>query len=183
MSESALVILGDFFEASATKLCWLVFVFFGFHVTGIHEDITLISILMKLMVADVIVGLISAIRCKVFSYKTMLLGVSKFPLYGLYLFFVACIDQLVYKYSGIESGWCMKLFLAYLIVCETVSIISNLNGLGVKVPPLLVHLTAKLKEVIELKGKGGIDNVIGKIASNGNANGKETTEDKNENVR
>lgn len=149
------------FNNFAGKLCSVIFVLFGFHVAGIHGDIILFSLLIKLMVADFIMGIIRALKTKTWDYHLLIRGICKFPLYALYIFIIACVDQLIYKSTGLDDGWCVKLFLAYLIVCEAYSIIRSLGKMGVKVPYLLEYLSGRLKSIIEHKGKNSIDKVIG----------------------
>lgn len=148
------------FDSAAQKLCGMVFILFGFHVAGIHGDVTILSLLIKLMVADFLLGVLCAIKTKTWNYQVLVRGICKFPLYALYIFLVACVDQLVYKYTGLQDGWCVRLFLAYLLVCEIYSIIRTLGKMGVKVPMLLVYLSNRLKEVFERKGKAGIDKMM-----------------------
>lgn len=150
------------FDGAAQKLCAVIFVLFGFHVAGIHEDVTIISLLIKLMVADFFLGLFCAVKTKTWDYHILVRGICKFPLYALYIFLVACVDQLVFKYTGLQDGWCVRLFLAYLLVCEIYSVIRTLGKMGVKVPMLLVYLSSRLKEMVEHKGKASVDKVVGK---------------------
>ena len=148
------------FDGAAHKLYAVIFMLFGFHVAGIHDDVTILSLLIKLMVADFLIGIVCAIKNKTWDYHVLIRGICKFPLYALYIFLVACVDQLIYKHTGLQDGWCVKLFLAYLLVCEIYSIIRSLHKMGIKVPTLLVYLSDRLKEVFERKGKASIDKVI-----------------------
>lgn len=152
--------INGLFDNAAEKLCTMVFVLFGFHVAGIHGDVTILSLLIKLMVADFLLGVVCAIKTKTWNYQVLIRGICKFPLYALYIFLVACVDQLIFNYTGLQDGWCVRLFLAYLLVCEIYSIIRTLGKIGVKVPMLLVYLSNRLKEVFERKGKDGIDKVV-----------------------
>lgn len=149
------------FDGAAQKLCAVIFVLFGFHVSGIHEDVTILSLLIKIMIADFILGIVCAIKTKTWDYHVLMRGVCKFPLYALYIFLVACVDQLIYKYAGITDGWCVRLFLAYLLVCEAYSVLRTLGKMGVKVPMLLTYLMTRLKDLVEYKGKKSIDKVVG----------------------
>lgn len=148
------------FDGAAHKLYAVIFVLFGFHVTGIHDDVTVLSLLLKIMVADFFLGIFCAIKTKTWNYTTLVRGICKFPLYALYIFLVACVDQLVYQYTGIQDGWCVRLFLAYLLVCEIYSVIRTLDKIGVKVPTLLIYLSNRLKEVFEKHGKNKIDTTL-----------------------
>lgn len=149
------------FDGAAQKLCGVIFLLFGFHVTGIHEDITILSLLLKIMVADFFLGILCALKNKTWDYHVLTRGICKFPLYALYIFLVACVDQLIFKYTGLQDGWCVRLFLAYLLVCEIYSVIRTLGKMGVKVPPLLTYLFERLKDVIERRGKASVDKVVG----------------------
>lgn len=159
--DNILYYTNGLFDNFAEKLCAIVFLLFGFHVAGIHGDVMLLSLLLKLMIADFIIGVIMALKTKTWDFHILVRGICKFPLYALYLFIIACIDQLILKSTGINEGWCVKLFLSYLIVCEGYSIIQSLVKMGVRIPSLLEYLINRLKSVIEFRGKKSIDKVVG----------------------
>lgn len=145
-------------EMAAGKFCAAIFLIFGFHLTGIHNDMSLLLVLLRLMLVDLVLGVICAIKNRQWSGKVFLVrGVVKFPLYALYVFLIGALDHLISRFSGIDNGWGIKLFIAYLIVCECYSILRTVSNLGLPIPPLLQYYIERIKSLVERKGKEAVD--------------------------
>ena len=139
-------------EMAAGKFCATIFL------TGIHGDMSLLLILLRLMLVDLVLGVVCAIKNKKWNAKIFLVrGVVKFPLYALYVFLIGALDHLISRFSGIDSGWGIKLFIAYLIVCECYSILRTVSNLGLPIPPLLQYYIERIKSLVERKGRDAVD--------------------------
>lgn len=148
-------------EMMTAKFCSTIFVVFGFHLTGIHDDMGTLLILLRLMILDLVLGVACAIKNRQWNGKIFLVrGVVKFPLYAVYIFLVGALDHLISQLSGFTSGWGIKLFIAYLIVCECYSIVRTISNLGLPVPPLLKYYVRKIRNLVESKGRATIDNNV-----------------------
>lgn len=145
-------------EMAAGKFCATIFLIFGFHLTGVHGDMSLLLILLRLMLVDLVLGVVCAIKNKKWNAKIFLVrGVVKFPLYALYIFLIGALDHLISRFSGIDSGWGIKLFIAYLIVCECYSVLRTVSNLGLPIPPLLQYYIERIKNLVERKGRDAVD--------------------------
>lgn len=111
-------------------------------------DSFLLVLLFALMCADLALGLVWAFVKRKFSREIFVRGVSKYPLYCLYLFLVGAVG------AGIDHSIniglpVLNLFTAYLVASEAFSVVKNLERLGVKIPPLLLFVVNGFRDKVE----------------------------------
>lgn len=111
-------------------------------------DSFLFAIVFLLVAVDFGLGILSAAIKKKFSLPIFRRGLSKLPLYVLYIILVGLAAVCMQRSIGYGGGL-LNLFLAYLSITEVFSIIKNLERLGVYMPPLLVHIVHGVQSKIE----------------------------------
>lgn len=118
-----------------------LFVLFG-------ADCFLLFLVFLLVCLDFALGIMQACYKKRFSWPIFKRGISKYPLYTVYIFLMATMSISLHRSTGYGSGL-LNLFLAYLCMTEIFSIIKNFERLGVYVPPILLHIIYGVSHKIE----------------------------------
>lgn len=117
-------------------------------------DPFLLTLLLLFMCVNLILGLLRSIYKRSFSARVFVRGVAKYPLYALYVFLVAGISVSMEHALGIQAVLVLNLFVAYLVACESFSIVHNLELLGVRVPPLLLFIMKGFSSRVQAMMKG-----------------------------
>jgi toxin secretion/phage lysis holin len=134
-----------------TKVACAVVTFFGLQTTGFYGDEFLIVLLFRLMLIDLLTGVLAALKTKTWNtYLFVVRGTRKFPVYAMYIFSVACIDY------GVEHALSTKvlfveMFVTYLIATEVHSILKHMEKMGLRIAKLLLRFTSGVKKTIEHK--------------------------------
>lgn len=137
------------FQNAFAKLSCAVVSFFSLQASGFYGDEILISLLFKLMILDLGVGVWDAVKNRKWRPGIFLVrGVVKFPMYVLYLFLVASLDHSAERIFK-TSLPIVELFCLYLLSGEVYSIARHLRYLGFKVPEPLLWLTFGFKKKTE----------------------------------
>ena len=127
--------------------------FFSLHIAGFYGDEILLAMIFKLMLVDLAVGIWDAKKNETWSsYRFLIRGAVKFPLYAAYIFLVANVDTAVQRVLGVQCP-IVELFCLYLISGEVYSIARHLKYIGFKVPELLLWLSFGFKKSAEQKIK------------------------------
>lgn len=120
-----------------------------------NADIALVLFLLSVTFMGVALHFTVLLKTGDYTTKKMLAGVFRLPLYCLYMFLVGilCLSVEHSMNIGVPA---LNLFIAYLVACESFTIVSSLRDLGVQVPTLLLFLVSDLKNRIEEKvGRNG----------------------------
>lgn len=110
--------------ALAAGLLEMANVYFG-------ADALLIQWLVAVMCADFALGVIQAFKNKRFNRRQFYHGALKFMLYPVYLLLVGISVASLARAIGVGHVL-FNLFAAYLIACEVLSILKNMERLGIK---------------------------------------------------
>ena len=149
--------LSSTFQNMWAKLVATGSMFFGLHIVGFYGDHLLIGMILKLMILDLVVGIWDAKKNKTWStYKFLVRGAVKFPLYAIYLYLVGSLDTAAERVLGVDLP-IIELFCLYLISGEVYSICRHLKYIGFQVPELLLWLSFGFKRKAERKVKEMLD--------------------------
>lgn len=118
-----------------------------------NADIALVLFLLSVTFMGVALHFTVLLKTSNYTTKNVLAGVFRLPLYCLYMFLVGILCLSVEHSINIGVP-ALNLFIAYLVACESFSIVSSLRDLGVQVPTLLLFLVSDLKNRIERKAGG-----------------------------
>ncbi len=116
------------------------------------------SVLCVLMAADYCTGLIKSKQAGTVCSRTGLKGILKKLGYICAVIAAAGVDYTVYYFSaGIGEGLSfrpvfMLLLIFWLITNECISILENLNAMGVPLPAFLLKVAKTLKNNVDKKG-------------------------------
>lgn len=134
-----LVVLGEFLQQFSST--------FG-------ADSFLLVLLFILVWFEAILAGITALKTRK-KFSQIITGISKIPLYCLYLFLVGAMSVSIEH--SIHFGLpILNLFIAYLVASEVFSIIGFLQGLGFNIPPLLLFITTGIRLKVEGAIKTGM---------------------------
>jgi toxin secretion/phage lysis holin len=118
--------------------------------TFLGADQVLIYLLLLSMVLDFLFGVWDAHRRRRFRCRAMQRGAGKIGWYFVYVGLVAIVDVAVAHATSFHFP-CLDLFLAYLVLTETVSVTAHLQSMGVRVPPLLLSFVQRARKSVEKK--------------------------------
>ena len=136
-----------------SKILCALFSFFGLHLTGFYGDKVLLGLLFKLMVIDLIVGVVDARKNRKWkSHIFLIRGMIKFPMYALYIYLVASLDHSTERILSVQVP-VVEIFCLYLLAGEVYSISKHLRYLGFKVPEPLLWLSFGFTKKAEQKLK------------------------------
>lgn len=125
-----------------------------------------VYILLACNIIDYLTGITAALTRKeqVSSYRGIIGIAKKVFMYLLIVVgvFVDLMLQYMFKYLNIPIS--LPFIIGCVVACwlvfnEMISILENLNDIGVPMPPFLVSIVKKLKSLIEKKGKDIKDSV------------------------
>lgn len=118
-----------------------------------------IIVLMVVMVIDYITGMISAWHNSELSSKKGLFGIVKKLCYLALVCVGMGVDWLIYS-GMVQIGITMNytiffgiLVAIWLIINELISILENLNRIGVPLPKFITAVVKKLKNTVETEAK------------------------------
>lgn len=125
-----------------------------------HQLIFPGALLLTVMTTDYATGMIDAWVHSQFSSRTGMIGLVK----KLCYFFgvaVAIVADFIIQIAGEQLGhdlsgcyFCGLLVIIWLTLNECISILENLDSIGVPMPPFLAKLIARLKSAAEKTGDG-----------------------------
>lgn len=113
-----------------------------------------LEFLITLMIADIVTGLILAIRNKTISSAKMRDGIMRKALYFLVLVIAVKADACLANTGivGVElvgSKFCIRtFFLVLFILDETISLIENLGNLGVPMPKWITDVLVQISDSV-----------------------------------
>ena len=125
-----------------------------------------VYILLACNIIDYLTGITAALtrREQVSSYRGIIGIAKKVFMYLLIVVgvFVDLMLQYMFKYLNIPIS--LPFIVGCVVACwlvfnEMISILENLNDIGVPMPPFLVSIVKKLRSLIEKKGKDIKDSV------------------------
>lgn len=122
-----------------------------------------IAVLVAVMVIDYISGMVSAKKTGELSSRLGVIGILKKVGYLALVAVGMVVDYLISSALlnvGIEIqiNYCFAMIIViWLIVNELISILENLGELGVPIPEFLRKSIHKIKDGVENKTKGGIN--------------------------
>lgn len=119
----------------------------------IGADAYLVTVLAIAMTIDFVLGIYSAFRRGHFRCRAMQYGILKYLWYSAYIAVVGLVNISVARSFHINLPL-LNLFISYLTLTESVSIVGHLQAIGVPVPELLSSIVNRSKRRVESKING-----------------------------
>lgn len=111
-------------------------------------DAFILWLLVGMMAADFLFGFADAARRRHIRCRTMGRGVLKFVYYMSYIGLVGVVNASLSRSFGIHVPL-LNLFMSYLIITDTISVMAYMRRLGIPVPGLLLRIVARSRSRIE----------------------------------
>lgn len=124
-----------------------------------QELLVPLIIVAAVMLCDYFSGVAAAWINGTLSSRVGIIGIAKKIAYALIIVVGIAVDwivQVAAEKVGIDAGnfyYFALLVSVWLIINECISILENVVRMGVHIPPFLVTVTKKLKNVAEAKGE------------------------------
>lgn len=113
---------------------------------GITEQ--LFICISLLMLSDLCLGVLSAMKLKNFNYTMLKRGFLKFVAYFLSMFLINIVD--VWASAAVGTDLPLQdVYLSYLVITEVLSIMTNCSNLGLQFPALVERIIRGYKQKVE----------------------------------
>lgn len=116
----------------------------------IGADAYLVTVLAIAMTIDFVLGVYSAFRRGHFRCRAMQYGALKYVWYSAYIAVVGLVNISIARSFHVNLPL-LNLFISYLTLTESVSIVGHLQAIGVPVPELLRSIVNRSKHQVETK--------------------------------
>lgn len=146
-------------KAAFGMLCALVAAVLELATNYFGADALLLEWLVAVMCVDFALGVIQAVKNRRFTRRQFYYGALKFMLYPVYLMLVGISAASLARTIGV--GYVLfNLFVAYLIASEVISILKNMERLGVKHPKIVSEIVHGVNQKLEhdIKNTYKVDN-------------------------
>lgn len=111
-------------------------------------DAFIMWLLIGVMGADFVFGFAEAARRKHIRCRAMGRGVLKFVYYVSYIGLVGVVNVSLSRSFGIHVPL-LDMFMSYLIITDTISVMAHMQRLGIPVPALLQRIVVRSRDKIE----------------------------------
>lgn len=111
-------------------------------------DAFIMWLLLSVMCADFLLGFTDAARRKHIRCRAMGRGALKFVYYFSYIGLVGVVNVSLSRSFGIHVPL-LDMFMSYLIITDTISVMAHMQRLGIPVPALLRRIVVRSRDKIE----------------------------------
>lgn len=111
-------------------------------------DAPMLLCVSALMFADVVTGVLVALKFNTFKTQRLSRGAMKFLAYYLSMFLVSVVNNYASASVGITFP-IQNLYVTYLIATEAISVMNHCSTLGMPFPPLFSKILKKYHDRVE----------------------------------